>query len=217
MADIRVGKAAFIEVGKRLRALPRPQCGVKKTRRRDVGLVDALALVRADGVCPRRALRQRQMRALRQQLDGLRKVQPLHLHHELYDRAALVTAEAVEELRFRIHGKGWCFFIVERTQAQLRRPLRLSGTYSETISSMLTRERNSSSHASENLPAMRTPRNHFRPCRRLAAFCYVFMIRRLRGGFLPGVRHFAAFYLPAARSLHKKYIPRARKKTFALF
>ena len=117
MADIRVGKAAFIEVGKRLRALPRPQCGVKKTRRRDVGLVDALALVRADGVCPRRALRQRQMRALRQQLDGLRKVQPLHLHHELYDRAALVTAEAVEELRFRIHGKGWCFFIVERTQA----------------------------------------------------------------------------------------------------
>ena len=117
MADVRVGKAALIEIGKRFRALARPQRGVKKTRRRDVGLVDALALVCADGVRFGRALRKRQMRALRQQLYSLLKVQPLHFHHELYDRPALVTAEAVKELRFRIHGEGWCFFIVERAQA----------------------------------------------------------------------------------------------------
>ena len=115
--DVRIGKPTLVEVGKRLRALACPQRGVKKTRRRDIGLVDAFALVRTEGGTLIRALGKRQMHALSQQLYRFRKVQAFQLHHELYDRAALVTAEAVKELRFRIHGKGRCFFIVERAQA----------------------------------------------------------------------------------------------------
>ena len=92
---------------------------------------------------------------------------------------------------------------------------------------MLTRERNSSSHASENLPAMRTPRNHSvflfnttgAPKRSVTFFTFA-----VWGG--DSCRKFdilQQFYqIPLLSfpqhiySLYRKYIPHARKKTFAL-
>ena len=89
---------------------------MKKARRGHVCRVDALALVRAHGVRRPGVLRYGQMRALCKQPDRVGKVHALQLHDELYDRSALVTAEAIEKLRLRVYGERRRFFVVERTQ-----------------------------------------------------------------------------------------------------
>ena len=53
---------------------------------------------------------------LRQELDGLFEFQPLDIHDELHDAAALAAAETVIELFFRVDGKRRRFFTVERAE-----------------------------------------------------------------------------------------------------
>ena len=118
-ANVRIVQPALVEVVEHLRTLVRPQHRMKIAGGNYVCFVNALSLLGVDGrrffLCAE--LRERHVRALREMPDRLLKLHPLHFHHKVDDCAALVTAEAVVQLRFGVHGEGGRLFIVKRTAA----------------------------------------------------------------------------------------------------
>ena len=59
------------------------------------------------------------MQLIRQKPHRLRKIQPFDFHDELNHTAAGLTAEAVIQLLFRIHGKGSGLFPMKRAQTPI--------------------------------------------------------------------------------------------------
>ena len=116
-AYARVVQPAFVQIAQRLRALRRPDRGVIKARRLEIGLVDAFPerahFVAVAAVAD--AFGQLHVRPLGQHPDGVHELHALDVHHKIDDRAALMAAEAVIHLRFAVHAEGRRLFPVEGT------------------------------------------------------------------------------------------------------
>ena len=128
-ADVGIVQSPAVEIIQRLGALPCPKQGMIVPSRQPVRFIHAVALVAGRSGVPRPAFPGGHLHvgAVGQQPHGVHELHPLHIHHEVDDRAALVAAEAVVHLRLGVHAEGGRLFIVERTASPVAPPLLLQG------------------------------------------------------------------------------------------